>query len=157
MDGRLGIGYKRAAYDQNPAPVEIAMAPNLPRRKVLIIEDEPSIRNVLRVLVAGLSFDGDVASSIQQILSMISQDQFDTVLLDLRSTEPPQMDSAITELRPILVGRVLVITGEVSNPSTLEMIEHSAVSHVPSSRATPDLSPSVAQMDGLTPFVFTPR
>jgi DNA-binding NtrC family response regulator len=126
------------------------MAQNPPHRKVLIIKDQPSIRNVLHVLVAGLSYGGDIAPSINQTLSIIRHDQFDTVLLELRSTQPPKMDSAITELRPILVGRVLVITGEVSNLSTLEMIEHSAVSHVPSSRATPDLSPSVAQMDGLT-------
>ena len=130
------------------------MASSPPRRKVLIIKDEPSIRNVLRVLVAGLSYDGDIASSIQQVLSMIREDQFNAVLLDLRSTEPPQMDSAITGLRPILVGRVLVITGDVSNPSTLEMIEHYAVPHIPSSRVTSDLSTSVAQMDGLTSFTL---
>jgi DNA-binding NtrC family response regulator len=147
------VSYKLASNQQTTALGETPMAPNLPHRMVVTIKDKPSIRNVLRVLVAGLSFDGDVASSIQQILSMISQDQFDRVLLDLRSTEPPQMDSAITELRPILVGRVLVITGDVSNPSTLEMIEHYAVPHIPSSRVASDLSPSVEQMDDLTCFM----
>ena len=147
------VSYKLASNEQKPALGEIPMAPNPPQRKVLIIKDEPSIRNVLRVLVAGLSYDGDIASSVKQMLSMIREDQFDTVLLDLRSTEPPQMDSAITELRPILVGRVLVITGDVSNPSTLEMIEHYAVPHIPSSRVTSDLSPSVEQMDDLTCFM----
>jgi CheY-like chemotaxis protein len=153
--GRLFmVSYKLASNEQKPALGEIPMAPNPPQRKVLIIKDEPSIRNVLRVLVAGLSYDGDIASSVKQMLSMIREDQFDTVLLDLRSIEPPQMDSAITELRPILVGRVLVITGEVSNPSTLEMIEHYAVPHLPSSRVTSDLSTSVAQMDDLISFVL---
>ena len=49
------------------------------------------------------------------------------------------MVSAITELRPSLVGRVLVITGEVSDPDTLEMLERCAVPHVPRSRVTSDL------------------
>jgi two-component system response regulator PilR (NtrC family) len=133
------------------------MAPNPPRRKVLIIEDEPSIRNVLYVLLAGLGYDGDAASDPHQALSMIRKDQFDAVLLDLRTAQLPQMVSAITELRPSLVGRVLVITGEVSDPKTLEMLARYAVPHVPRSRVTADLSRSIAKMKGLTPFIFTPK
>ena len=133
------------------------MALNPPRRKVLIIEDEPSIRNVLYVLLAGLGCDGDVAHDTDQALSMIRKNQFDAVLLDLRSAQLPQMVSSITELRPSLVGRVLVITGEVSNPSTIEMLERYALPYVPRSRITSDLSRSIAQMDGLTSFIFTPR
>lgn len=111
------------------------------RRKVLIIEDEPTIRNVLYVLLAGLGCDGDVAHDTQQALSMIRKDRFDAVLLDLRSAHlpPEQMVSAITELRPSLVGRVLVITGELSDPNTLEMLERCAVPHISLSRVTADL------------------
>ena len=135
------------------------MAPNPPRRKVLIIEDEPSIRNVLYVLLAGLGYDGDAAPDAYQALSMIRQDEFDAVLLDLRSSQlpPDQMVRAITELRPSLVGRVLVITGEVSHPRTLEMLERYALPHVPRSRITSDLSRSIAQMDDLTSFIFALR
>ena len=135
------------------------MAPNSPRRKVLIIEDEPSIRNVLYVLLAGLGYDGDTACDTRQALSMIRQDQFDAVLLDLRSAQlpPEEMVCAITELRPSLLGRVLVITGEVSDPRTIEMLERYALPHVPRSRVIAELSRGIAQMDGLTPFVFTPR
>ena len=129
------------------------------RRKVLIIEDEPSIRNVLYVLLAGVGCDGDVAHDTDQALSMIRKDQFDAVLLDLRSAHlpPEQMVSAITELRPSLVGRVLVITGEVSDPGTLEMLKRYAMPHVPRSRITSELSRGIAQIDGLTSFIFAPR
>jgi DNA-binding NtrC family response regulator len=135
------------------------MAANPPRRKVLIIEDEPSIRNVLNALVAELGYDGNAASDTHQALSMIRQDQFDAVLLDLRSSQlpPEKMVGAITELRPSLVGRVLVISGEVSAPSTLEVLERYAVPHVPRSRVTSNLLRSIAQMDGLVSFVFGPR
>jgi len=135
------------------------MASNAPRRKVLIIEDEPSIRNILYVLLAGLGYDGDSASDARQALSMIRKDQFDAVLLDLRCSQipPDQMVSAITELRPSLVGRVLVICGEVSSPETIQMLERYAVPHVPRSRVTADLSRSIAEMDGLTSFIFPPK
>jgi len=111
------------------------------RRKVLIIEDEPSIRNVLYVLLAGFGCDGDVAHDTDQALSMIRRDRFDAVLLDLRSAHLPleQMVSAITELRPSLVGRVLVITGEVSDPNTLEILARCAVPYVPCDRVATDL------------------
>ena len=87
------------------------MASIAPRRKILILEDEPSMRNVLYVLLAGLGYDGEAASDARQALAKVSRDQFDAVLLDLRSSQLPleEMVGAITELRPNLVGRVLVI------------------------------------------------
>jgi DNA-binding NtrC family response regulator len=115
------------------------------RRKVLIIEDKPSIRNVLHVLVAGLSHDSDAALNARQALARIRQDQFDAVLLDLRSSQlsPERKVCAITELRPSLVGRVLVITGEVPDPSTFDLLQRYALSHVSFSCVTSDLSPSM--------------
>jgi two-component system response regulator PilR (NtrC family) len=111
------------------------------RRKVLIVEDEPSIRNVLYVLLAGLGCEGDVATNSNQALSMIRRDRFDAVLVDLRSAQlpPDQMVTAITELRPSLIGRVLVITGEVADPDTLELLARAAVPHLPRSRILTDL------------------
>jgi two-component system, NtrC family, response regulator PilR len=117
------------------------LAPNPLRRRILIIEDEPSIRNVLYVLLARLGCEGDVATDAQQALGMIRRNRFDAVLLDLRTAHLPleQMVSAITELRPSLVGRVLVITGEVSDPDTLELLAREAVPHVSSNRVNSDL------------------
>ncbi len=123
-----------------------------PRRRVLIIEEEPSIRNVLYVLLAGLGCDGDVAHDSRHALSMIRQGSFDAVLLDLRSADlpPDQMISAITELRPSLVGRVLVITGEVADENTLAVLERCALPHVPHSRVVPELWEQLRTLLGLT-------
>lgn len=65
------------------------MASIPPRRKVLIIEDEPSIRSVLYVLLAGLGCDGEAAPDAYQGLSKIRRGEFDAVLLDLRSSQLP--------------------------------------------------------------------
>jgi CheY-like chemotaxis protein len=46
------------------------------RRKVLVIEDVPSIRNVLYVLLAGLGCDSHVAYDARQALPMIREDSF---------------------------------------------------------------------------------
>lgn len=111
------------------------------RRKVLIMEDEPSLRNVLCVLVAALGCDGQLAHDARQALSMIRGGRFDAVLLDLRCANPPpdQMVSAITELRSSLVGRVLVITGEIADPETLRTLERYTLTHVPRARVASEL------------------
>jgi DNA-binding NtrC family response regulator len=110
-------------------------------RKVLIVEDEPSIRNVLYVLLAGLGFDGDVAHSGRQALSMITRESFDAVLLDLRCSDmaAEQVVAKIGEIQPSLVGRVLIITGEVTDPPTLEFIERYTLPSVPRHRVLQDI------------------
>jgi len=129
-----------------------------PRRKILIIEDKPSIRSVLYVLLAGLGYEGDAAPDAYQGLAKIRRNEFDAVLLDLRSSQlpPDQMVCAISELRPSLVGRVLVITGEYSHPRTLEILERYALPHVAHDRITSDLSSSIAGLDGLTSTTLAP-
>ncbi len=108
------------------------MGASLPRRKVLVIEDEPDIRNVLYVLLAGLGCDGDVAPDGRQALAMISRESFDTVLLDLRCSRisPEKVVSEIKAICPRLIGRVLVITGETTDPQTLAMLEDHCLPHV---------------------------
>jgi DNA-binding NtrC family response regulator len=108
------------------------------RRKVLILEDEPAIRNVLYVLLAGLGCEGDVVHSSRQAIASINRQSFDAVLLDLRCSElpPDQLVSEIIEVRPNLVGRLLVITGEVAAGETLAMIERNSLAHVTRQQVT---------------------
>ena len=129
------------------------MPASAPRRKVLIVEDEPSIRNVLFVLLAGLGCDGDVAHDSNQALAMIRKERFDAVLLDLRSAHlpPEEVVSSIVELRPSLVGRVLVIVGEVADPQTLETLARGAVPHIQRSHVASDLWARLRTLPGFAP------
>lgn len=103
------------------------------QRKVLIVEEESSIRNLIYTLLGRLGCDGDVAYSGQQALAMISRQHFDAVLLDLRCSDltPERVVSGILEIRPSLMGRVLVITGEVTDRDTMSLIEHKCLLSVP--------------------------
>jgi DNA-binding NtrC family response regulator len=117
------------------------MSPTSQNRKVLIVEDDAAIRNVLYVLLAGVGCEGDIAYSGKQALAMLSREKFDAVLLDLRSSNLPaeHVVSQIKEMRPSLVGRVLVITGELTDSQTLEVIERHCLPHVPRNRLMQDL------------------
>jgi DNA-binding NtrC family response regulator len=94
-------------------------------RNVLIVEDRPSIHRVLDFLLAGLGSEGAITHNGYLALSMIERESLETLLLELRCSEMSagKMTSAIKELRPKLVGRVLVITGDVSDPKILEAIK----------------------------------
>jgi CheY-like chemotaxis protein len=94
-------------------------------RKVLLIESEPVAREILRVLVNNLGCHGEVAVDGREALAMIRRKDFDAVLLDLRSSSlsPEEVVSGIHDMRPSLIGRVLVITGEVDDRATLDLIE----------------------------------
>lgn len=122
------------------------------RRKVLIVEDEPSIRNILYVLLAGIGCEGDVASGGRMALSMIRQESFDAVLLDLRCSHLPaeEMVAQIKELRPNLVGRVLVITGEVTDPRMLDMFERHCLPHVSANHIIEELWDRLRDLLGLS-------
>lgn len=117
------------------------MKTNRQSRKVLIVESDSAISNVLCVLLAGLGCEGNVALGGQQALSMVSRESFDAVLLDLRCSNLPaeQVVSQIEEIRPHLVGRVLVITGETPDPKTIELIERHCLPHLPGNHLMPDV------------------
>lgn len=110
-------------------------------RKVLLIESEPLAREALRVLLRKMGCKGEVAADGQQALAMVSRKDFDAVLLDLRSSSlpPEEVVSGIHDIRPSLVGRVLVITGEVDDHATLDLIERYFLLQIRQSRVIFDL------------------
>lgn len=124
-----------------------------PRRKVLIIEDEPSIRNIIYVLLAGANCDGEIAYSGKQALGMISRSSFDAVLLDIRSAAAPpeEMVSQMMRLRPSLVGRVLVITGEIADSKILDWLENHSLHHLPGNLLMQDLWERLRGILGIAP------
>ena len=122
-----------------------------PHRKVLILEDEPSIRNVLCVLLSGVGCEGDVALTDRQALELVSRESFDAVLLDLRSCSysPEKLVADMERIRPSLVGRVLVITGEVADPQTLDLVERLCLPHVPRSRLVHEIWSQLRRVFGM--------
>ena len=110
------------------------------------------MRNVLYVLLAAQNCDGEVASSSRQALAMISRESFDAILLDLRCQNvlPDEMLSQIAQLRPNLFGRVLVITGEIADAKSLELIERNCLPHITRNKLTTDFLDKIRSLLGLS-------
>ncbi|HET9177244.1 MAG TPA: response regulator [Terriglobia bacterium] len=111
-------------------------------RKVLLIESEPAAREVLQVLVDNLGCHGEVVEDGRQAMATVRSEDFDAVLLDLRSSAipPEEVVSGIHHIRPSLVGRVLVITGEVDDQGTLELVERYFLLQIRRNRLSFDLA-----------------
>jgi len=124
------------------------MRGNSPTRKVLIIENDPEVRNVIYVLLAGMECESEVSHGLRSALIRIKETSFDAVLLDLRCSDeaPEQALSQIKDARPSLVGRVLVITGEVTSPGVFEAIERQCLPQVPRQHLTLHLTTAIKAM-----------
>jgi DNA-binding response OmpR family regulator len=110
-------------------------------RRVLLAEDQPSIRSILCVRLAALGCERDAVPHGQQALARIRQEEFDAVLLDLRcsNVNAKNVIPEIKEIRPSLVGRLLLITGEAADAVTLDLIERYCLQHVSPQRIQQDL------------------
>ncbi len=108
------------------------MKSKLERRKILIVEDQPAITRMVHILLASMGCECSVASGGEQALGMIQEKKYDAVLLDLRCTDlrAEEVVSGIKEIRPNLVGRVLVINGEFSDRATMELIERHSLQKI---------------------------
>jgi len=123
------------------------------QRKVLILEEEPSVRNALLTLLTGFGCKVDVASNGKQAIDIIRNEKFDAVLLDLRSphAQAEEVVPSIQALRPALLANVLVITGDVPDAKTLDLIERYFLLQVSGERTVQDIARTLQAMLRLPP------
>lgn len=131
--------------------------PFLPQRKVLILEEELSLRNALLTLLASLGCKADVAYSGKQAIDIIRSEKFDAVLLDLRCAhaQAEEVVPVIQSLRPRLLANVLVITGDETDAKTLDLIERYFLLQIPGNRPVQDMVPTLRVLLHLPPALAT--
>ncbi len=123
------------------------------RRRVLILDDELSIRLAFYVLLAGLCCEGDTVPEGSEALASTRREEFDAILLDLRCSDVNAGEAVppIRGIRPKLIGRVLVISGEVADTATLEKIERKCLQDVPRHRPQRNLWDQFRILLGIPP------
>ena len=96
------------------------LQPNNSRPRVLVVDDEPSIRDLLSKMLALVDYDVDVASDGQSALEHMRLGRYDLLITDLRM---PGMDgiSVIHAARRLQADLpVIVITGFSTEASAIE-------------------------------------
>lgn len=130
------------------------MKPTFGQRKILVIEHEPTLRNLIRILLTSMGCECTLADGGLSALGMLSQKTFDAVLLDLRLPDLPPIRvlSGIKTIQPTLVGRVLVINSEVANSGTMEAIERFCLPNISRNRLVQELWPKLEHMFRIFPL-----
>lgn len=96
-----------------------------PRKRVLFVDDEPSIRLTLPPVLEENGFEVRSAGSVAEALSEINSQQFDVLLSDLNIGEEGDGFRVVTEMRRAQPDCVTVIlTGYPSFDTALEGIRH---------------------------------
>jgi CheY-like chemotaxis protein len=80
----------------------------------LIVGEEPSARDEMRILLGSAGCECTVASDLQQAMATMDQRRFDAVVLDSQPSKPQftEMISKINESNPSLLKRLVLVTEE---------------------------------------------
>ncbi len=125
------------------------------KRKILIIEGDSSVRNALLNVLDSSGCDTDVASDSKQAIELLRDEKFDAVLLDLRYTDvqASELVPSIHSLRPSLLANVLVLTGEVEDSKTVDLIEQYLLLRVPGNRSVLEIAATLRAILRLPPLL----
>ena len=95
--------------------------------RILMVEDEATIRDVVRRWCERRGYVLTMATDGRKALELIAQGTFDAVLLDLRmpGMDGRQLYRALSEARPDLAARVIFVTGDAMTGDAREFLEQS--------------------------------
>lgn len=102
------------------------------RRRILIVGDEPTARDEMRILLGSTGCECTVASNVQHALATMEQRKFDAVVLDPQSFSSPTAEviSRINEYHPNLLKRVVLITEEGRDSEIRDLAERYSLPQV---------------------------
>jgi signal transduction histidine kinase len=93
--------------------------------RILVVEDEGPIRELHRRLLARMGSYSLLAASAAEARTILDEERVDAVLCDVRMPGESGLELYrwISAERPDLLGRFLFVTGDVSDPELLELLE----------------------------------
>lgn len=97
--------------------------------KVLIVDDEPMICQVLSRMLEDKGYETEKVDDAEKAIEMIKSHDFDIILVDIRMPEINGYEfyNHIRATENQLANRIIFITGDVMNTDTIEFIENNNV------------------------------
>lgn len=102
-------------------------APDCTIKRILVVEDEPSIGKMCRRVLTGEGYEVDIAVNGRVAQDMIGEKQFNLCLIDIRT---PKMNGVelyqwLQKKYPQLSDRVIFTTGSVMGGDTMTFVKQS--------------------------------
>jgi CheY-like chemotaxis protein len=98
-------------------------------RRALLVEDEPSVRDFIVVLLEETGWRVDTAGGGRTALAMVQQSSYALIVSDIRMADGSGEEfyrSAVGH-DPALAGRFVFITGDTANPAAWEFLKQTSV------------------------------
>ena len=117
-------------------------------RKVLIICEEPSARDTMRVLLGSMGCQCVVASGVRQAIAVLEQENPDAAIVDPRSSDFSAVPilSGLDKIYARLGGRVVVLAGHEKEREFKELLERYCIPSVPRNRLLQELWDSLESL-----------
>jgi CheY-like chemotaxis protein len=93
--------------------------------RVLVVDDEPSLRKVCQRLIASMGHECVTAENSTAAAALAANQDFDVVLCDYRLAAETANDvvQALERVAPHLVSRIVIATGATTDPGVVELTE----------------------------------
>ena len=102
----------------------VELSGHTPTRHILIVDDEPNIREILQRSLEFERYTVDLAEDGQEAWRKLGVMKYDCVVLDLKMPVMggQELFQRIAEVDPDLTGKVLFITGDTANPENNDFL-----------------------------------
>lgn len=100
-------------------------APEAQPKRVLVIDDDDDVLEVVQRALARDHYELDTATSGRQAVTMLARGDYDLVLSDIRMPDfdGKQLFQFLEEHLPEYQGRVIFLTGDTANPETMKFLD----------------------------------
>ena len=97
--------------------------------RILVIDDEPAIRRILREILEHEKYNVDDAASAVDALPLVKENEYDAILCDIKM---PQMDGIefLEEARKISDAPIIMISGHGTIDTAVEAIKKGAFDYI---------------------------
>lgn len=99
--------------------------------KVLVVDDEQNLRNIMARLLERNQCSVDLASDGEEAWSKVGENEYSCILLDLRmpGVDGQELFERMQQTRPDLVDKVIFVTGDLANSKSRSFL-NDAANHV---------------------------
>ena len=143
---RLPLGEAGADALTEPMPLDAPI--DAPASRVLVVDDEPEIADLVRAMLEGAGHEVATAETGELALALLDEGRFDAIVSDLQM---PQMDGAslwreVRQRQPQLAARMLFVTGDTLSPNAAAFLSEAGCSALAKPFSKADLLAQVSRV-----------
>jgi two-component system NtrC family sensor kinase len=118
----------------SPEPAEkgsIGISPGC--RRFLVVDDEVEIAEIIQKVLVRSGHRADTASSLDEAMTLANVNEYDFVITDIKMPGGSGIEfyRRLSSDKPAYRRRFVFLTGDTSNPATLEFLEREGVAYFP--------------------------